>query len=298
MIDLTTIINTVRDLIFDRFAVPAFAIKGIPDAVLNITENELVISKEGSPLVTVAFSQYDTLGKVADYLISKGIVIAHTHYFVGSENPKKFIPVAAKDIDTDFTVFRKNFYSDDVIINEIIRYYYNVLNIRANNTAGDFHSLENLLPKLISPSERHLVYWVSYHLVDLRRVYEQAASIMSGIYTDGSNYEGSGGVSSGVTTTVNIGSVFSIQENPQNGFFYEDFHRLGSDNIWGDRYSFWYRLLLYLRSKLEEEFEDTSLRKDNVMVSDTILEKPLNFRNYYDSYPFTISPLTRGIIST
>ena len=81
------------------------------------------------------------------------------------------------------------------------------------------------------------------------------------------------------------------------GFLYEDFNRVGSDNIWGDRYSFWYKLMVYLRDLLETTFGDYSLRKDNVIPGYISLQRELDFRSYYDSYPFTLSPLSRGIIS-
>ena len=79
--------------------------------------------------------------------------------------------------------------------------------------------------------------------------------------------------------------------------FYEDFNRVGSDNVWGDRYSFWYRLMLYLRGLLEEQFGDYSLRKDNVIPGYIQLIREYDFRAYYDSYPFSLSPLSRGILS-
>ena len=128
-------------------------------------------------------------------------------------------------------------------------------------------------------------------------MYECAAKSVGQVYTDGSNYTGSEISSVPTQTTVQIGSVFSITENEKDGYFIEDFNRKGSDNIWGDRYSFWYRLMLYLRDLLENTFGDYSLRKDNVIPGYISLQRELDFREYFDSYPFVLSPLSRGIIS-
>ena len=130
-------------------------------------------------------------------------------------------------------------------------------------------------------------------------MYENAAGAIGQSFTDGSDYNGSTDMSNsaGTTTTVQIGSVFSVTEDPSKGYFYEDYNRVGSDNVWGDRYSFWYRLMLYLRDLLENTFGDYSLRKDNVIPGYISLQRELDFREYFDSYPFVLSPLSRGIIS-
>jgi hypothetical protein len=143
-----------------------------------------------------------------------------------------------------------------------------------------------------------MALWVAYHIVEKRRLYEQAATAIGQVFTDGSDYVGSDlSQSMGTTTTTQIGSVFTITEDPSKGFFYEDFNRVGSDNVLGDRYSFWYKLQLWLRDQIEEMFGDYSLRKNTVFNGYTELVRELDFRSYYDSYPFTLSPLSRGILS-
>jgi hypothetical protein len=172
-------------------------------------------------------------------------------------------------------------------------YYFRVLDIK------DVDLTDETVGKLVRPSEKHLAAWVAYYLVDKRRLYEAAANSIGQSFSDGSDYTGSTDASlgGGVSTTVNIGSVFSITENPTEGFFAEDFNRVGSDNVWGDRYSFWFKLMLYLRGFLEETFGDYSLRKDNVIPGYICLTREQDFRAYYDSWPFTLSPLSRGILS-
>lgn len=300
--------TAVRELTFDRFIIPAFAIKakagfGVSIQPKLIDETETALVKRGSYL-TLWEKQGEeqnniieidllacTLEEVMERLIEEGIVVAYTPYFRGAERGTTLIKVT-KELEEDFTAFRKYFFSDEEIIHVVVRYYERVLGIRGEIT-------DEVISQLKRPSEQHLAIWVAYHLVDKRRLYENAASSIGQSFTDGSDYTGSSETSIGASThtSVQIGSVFSITEDPTGGYFYEDFNRIGSDNVWGDRYSFWYKLMLYLRGLLESEFGDFSLRKDNVMQGTIELERALDFRSYFDSYPFTLSPLARGILS-
>lgn len=224
-------------------------------------------------------------------LIEANVVVAYTPYFRGTEPSTSLIQVKDKELTEDFTAFRRYFFSDEEIEEMTRWYYFVVLDIK------DVDLTDETIGKLIRPSEKHLAIWVSYYLVDKRRLYENAAKAIGQTFTDGSDYTGSSDTTTGTVTTVQIGSVFNITEDPNTGYFYEDFNRVGSDNVWGDRYSFWYRLMLYLRDLLETQFGDYSLRKDNVIPGYISLQRELDFRSYYDSYPFTLSPLSRGILS-
>lgn len=300
--------TAVRELTFDRFIIPAFAIKakagfGVSIQPKLIDETETALVKRGSYLTLwekQGEEQHNiieidllacTLEEVMERLIEEGIVVAYTPYFRGAERGTTLIKVT-KELEEDFTAFRKYFFSDEEIMHVVVRYYERVLGIRGEIT-------DEVISQLKRPSEQHLAIWVAYHLVDKRRLYENAASSIGQSFTDGSDYAGSSEASIGASThtSVQIGSVFSITEDPTGGYFYEDFNRIGSDNVWGDRYSFWYKLMLYLRGLLESEFGDFSLRKDNIMQGTIELERALDFRSYFDSYPFTLSPLARGILS-
>lgn len=366
-VTLNEIMTAVRELTFDRFIIPAFALKAMPgyivevvppvipknvfnrhidgeyadaerekgmpiygDVVINGGDAETTFSStsssyeirpgttdptfvtrldaggasaieeggyleirknDGSDTKRFYFTEYYTFNLLLDALIAEGIVVAYTPYFKGDELTSSLIKVAARDADEDITFFRRYFFSDWEIAKMISWYYFKVLDIK------DVDLTDETVGKLIRPSEQHLTIWVSYHLVDRRRVYENAAGSIGQSFTDGSDYTGSGSAGTPLQTTVQIGSVFTITEDATQGFFYEDFNRVGSDNVWGDRYSFWYRLMLYLRGLLEEQFGDYSLRKDNVIPGYIQLIREYDFRAYFDSYPFSLSPLSRGILS-
>ena len=336
-VTLNEIMTAVRELTFDRFIIPAFAIKqmgegyfvnvdktylpeidteedteqpivdedntdGVPatDVVLpgkltifkkkDLSDTE--ITEDNKEIIAeFAFNDYPTLEDLMNAFIEVGIVVAYTPYFRGQESVYSLIPINNKELTEDFTAFRRYFFSDEEIKATIRWYYFVVLDIR------DVELTDEIVGKLKRPSEQHLAIWVSYWLVDKRRVYENAANAIGQTFTDGSDYSGSSDNTAGTVTTVQIGSVFNITEDPSTGYFYEDFNRVGSDNVWGDRYSFWYRLQLYLRDLLETQFGDYSLRKNNVIPGWVELIRELDFRSYYDSYPFTLSPLSRGILS-
>lgn len=223
--------------------------------------------------------------------IEAEIVVAYTPYFIGGESVDSLIKVTDRSLDEDFTAFRRYFFTNEEIESMIKYYYLRVLDI------PNVELTDEIVALLKRPSEKHLAIWVSYYMVDRRRMYEAASNAIGQTFTDGSDYAGSSVEGMGNTTTVQIGSVFSITEDPTKGYFYEDYNRVGSDNLWGDRYSFWYKLMLYLRDLLETQFGDFSLRKDNVIPGYICLTRELDFRSYYDSYPFTLSPLSRGILS-
>lgn len=314
-VTLNEIMTAVRELTFDRFIIPAFAIKAMgegffvsidktftPEVVepdVEVIKGRLLIYKvvgsDGGQttqnIVSLAFQDYQTMESIMEALIEANIVVAYTPYFRGTEPSTALIQVT-KELTDDFTAFRRYFFSDEEISKTIEWYYWRVLDIKNVELSDD------IVGKLQRPSEKHLALWVSYYLVDKRRLYESAAASIGQSFTDGSDYVGSNlSDGTGTTTTTQIGSVFTITEDPTKGYFYEDFNRVGSDNVLGDRYSFWYRLQVWLRQQLEELFGDYSLRKDNVIPGSITLQRELDFRSYYDSYPFTLSPLSRGILS-
>lgn len=317
---MNEIMTAVREITFDRFIVPAFALKEMGEDVFVTVDKDFTPLTEGEEepeelikgrlhiyrnvpiedseevseetIVSLTFQEYPNMESLLEALIANDIIVSYTPYFRGEEPSTNLIKVTDLALTENVTLFRRYFFSDDEIIKWIQWYYWRVLDIPNAETNDE------LVGKLIRPSEKHLALWVSYQLVGRRRLFEIAAGSIGQSFTDGSDYTGSDlSDSTGTTTTTQIGSVFTITEDPTKGYFYEDFSRVGSENVLGDRYSFWYRLQLWIREQLEEMFGDYSLRKDQVIPGYIELQRELDFRAYYDSYPFTLSPLSRGILS-
>lgn len=289
-VTLQEIMMSVRELTFDRFIIPAFTLKGSESTSVEVSKTGITFTKEGIANVLL-FEDYPTLEQLSNELMERNIVIAFTPYFKNDEPSSSLMPKSTFTLTDNVTLYRRYFFSDDSIKQTMQDYYYKVLSL-------PFQPInDELVAKLRRPSEKHLAVWTAYKLVEKRRMYENAVAHIGQSFSDGSEYVEGSGSSLPVSTTVSIGSVFSITEDATQGYFYEDFNRIGSDNTWGDRYSFWYKLMLYLRGHLEDYFGDYSLRKDTVMGGRLDLVRDLDFRAYFDSYPFTLSPLSRGIIS-
>ena len=306
VVTVDEIITSIRELTFDRFVIPAFVIKQMLGYTVSITRTtelqagSLVIHKTADANnnndIIVDFSVYKTLDELMDFLISKNIVVAYSAFFRDTVSVEELLPCANRSLsDEDQTIFRKYFFLTDDIKQMMVNYYWRVLDCTGVKTIEDITN--DLVGLLKRPSEQHLVLWVAYWIVDKRRMYEMAAKKLGLTFTDGTDYDSTSDVGNSVNTSVNIGSVFTITENTSDGDTSEDFYLVGSDNVWGDKYSFWYRLQCYLRDLLEQMFGDHSLRKDQVIQGYVELSRELDFRSYYDSYPFTLSPLSRGITS-
>lgn len=133
-VTLNEIMKAVRELTFDRFIIPAFAIKQIgsgnfieidpsfepeiSDPNVEPVKGKLTLYKvaEGETeesskkiIVEIIFHEYPTMEDVMDKLIEEGIIVAYTPYFRGQEPANSLIKVN-KELTEDFTAFRRYFF--------------------------------------------------------------------------------------------------------------------------------------------------------------------------------------------
>lgn len=302
MATLTDILIAVRELSFDRYPIPAFLIKTLPGKfVTNNATDFKILPSAGSnaPDYTYTYNPdgaTDIAENLTNNLITNNRVIAYTGYYSAFDRLNQLLLYTDKPFGTtNMTMFRRFFMSDLKLIDLIVDYYKKVLKLTVTPT-----SLVTDVLLLESETIQHLTLWIAIELVDFRRVTEQAASVYQLNWSDGSGTVAGANLSSpGQNVTVNIGSVFTLSDDNSttNNYFSEDFNRVGSDNVLGDKDSWWFKLWLYLRDKLEGLFNDFSFRNNNVIVGNINLVKDLNNFTYYDSYPRTLSSLTRNIIS-
>lgn len=305
MSTLLEITKAVKELSFDRFLVPSLHVKAPATQSVSVQATGIFL---GSTLV-VPFLPETTLGDSVDALINAGLVVATDGYFVADEEAANLRPGQVIVNATEGTLMRRNFFSDGFVRKLLKDYYERVLHLRllpnyvriVTTDLGPVSvTVDTLVSSLSELDERtvpHMVLWVAWHLVAQRRLYETAASMLGqSNWSDGTGYFNNG-AAPGTNTTVSVGSVFSMTEDFTSGFIDANFDRIGSRNTLGDAYSFWFRLQVDLRSRLENRYGDYSLRDDEVMMGSIIREQPLNYHAYYDSYPYTLSPLSRGILS-
>lgn len=293
---ITEFSNAVREITFDRFVTPSFYIQK-DEYKIHVTSDRLQIKDEIGAVVTdLDFITYPTMQSLFSALAgdSKQYALSYGASFLGSEPSNSLLMVSNNSINSIYSITRQFFFSDDFIRKELRHYgiFY-----RFWKCGGTDQEIDTWLDNIQCPQDYHATLWVSYHILEKRRLYELAAislgqSTMS-ITGDGKLISSSPG---GVSTTVSVGSVFNLSDDPnslvQDG---KDFNNVGADNVFGDWGSFWYRLQSWVRDRLEQLFADFSLRKDQAIPGRITLERDTNYYSYFDSYPFTLSAYTRGL---
>lgn len=296
---LQDIITGIRELSFDRFSTPVFFIKSsVVGQTVSVSNTVFTIKNSvGATVDSWLFSAYPTLKQLSDAIIGSGrYQVSFNAYFTGQAESTMLMPLTNVSLGNAAPIFKQYFYTDNEIKAIIKEYYAYILGYECANL--DALELSTDVEKLKCPRPHHLMTWCAYWAVDKRRLSEVAS-----IYLDQSAFTGSGNggmyatANSGANVTVQIGDVFTLQESGDSQ--YNDGERpwaVGADNVLGDANTFWYKVSLWLRKKLEDLFGDYSLRSSNVMQSQMILEKDSNFYAYFDSFPWTISPYTRGVL--
>lgn len=305
--------QAVRELSFDRFPVPVFTLKA--KAGYSVTNNatEFTVKQGINPVLSAPYGTYDTQQKLVDFLVEQGYPLALLGYFSGSNPNTELTNFTTALMDNNLMILRKNYYSDDTINQLIIQYCIQVLGFNGETapytnppppTVSD-------LPSVIAAQKdvviQHMILWCAINEVDQRRINDYGAAIMKGYFTDGSGAVMAGALNTGNIfnqgghITVDIGSVFNMtDETTPQGMWTgggANSTLAGADNVLEDWSSFWWKLFVWLRDKIEQKYGDYGFRKDMGMWSHATLDKPLNWRVYFDSYPFTLSPLPRYIVS-
>ncbi len=298
MATLAEILVAVRELSFDRYPIPCFTLKAKAGKFVTNTSTHFKVLPtvgSGTPDQNLDYLVYTTNKLLTDKLIEQSFPIAFTSYYSGQDSPKDtLLRFTDAPLSTNLTML-KNFYLSDVeLVNYIIYYYRIVLKLTITTV-----EVETAVLELNEASVRHLVLFIAIMDVDKRQLAEYSAEFFNTQFSDGTGMvAGTGFDSNNGGINVSVGSVFSISDdNSITGkHFQEDFNRVGSDNVLGNKNNFWFKLFLWLRDKLEFEYRDYYFRKENVIIGNVDLQKDINFRAYFDSYPFTLSPTTRGII--
>lgn len=300
---LPEIVIAVRELSFDRYPIPAFILKNLTNKFLTNNSTEFkILPTSGSGTNDYLYTYNpdaptDTMQNLTNDLLVNNRVFSYTGYYSSFDKLDELLLYTNKPFGTlPITMFRRFFMSDVKIIELIVEYYHKVLCLKSTDTV----SLPTDVLLLNSDTVQHLTIWVALNLVDARRLAEQANSAFQMNWSDGSGAVAGANLNTpGQNVTVQVGNVFTLTDDNSvlNNYFSEDFNRIGSDNVLGDKESWWFKLWLSLRARLERLFGDFSFRDNNAMQSSMILQKDLNFLAYYDSYPWTLSTLTRNIIS-
>lgn len=303
MSNITDIITAVRELSFDRFVTPTIFIKGSEGNKIKVSSTKVEIFGADDVVIhEYLFADFPTLQDLFNALLEDDFRVAAASSFIGSEPSSSLSPTGKILIDEIASITRKYFFSDDWLLkNPLSDYALSRLRVIGADIPQDLilrsAYFDERFQKLVNPWDQHVALWTAYQLVDRRRLYELAGKSFntSTFAFDNEEISMMSSMESGSEISMSIGDVFSISEGPEAQDTTDKLDALGVDNLLGDKNSFWYRLQLWIRDRLEYLFSDYSLRKDSIGVGKITLEKDINFYAYFDSYPYTVSPLSREI---
>jgi len=302
-------VGTVRNFSYDRFPIVSFKLQKSTNKRLTVQNNTFRITKgtttSAPSLFSQTFSDDSTFEELTDGLINAGFPLATTGRYRFDEFTKdEIVPIIPDDMvvenmKEEVPIFSKYFYSNKSIKNFIHQYFYRVY---GKKTFADDAEMDLFIQTLEPIEYRHLQLFTAIMIVEFRRFSEYANVLFGGeIYSDGSGELLRGDIGtqySGDSIDVSIGTVFNLRDNlddsRDNNKFDKDLSLPGSSNPIGDD-GFWYRLWVWLISMLEDEYKDYSFRRETGMWGLVTLTKDLNYRAYFDSFPFTLSPFERGI---
>lgn len=287
MLDKMT--SLIRTYMYDNYPVHILTVGEKADKNLSLTDEALTLTTISTE--TVVFKEENIGDKNCQLLFEKllgsNIPTAFSASFRGEEFLKNVVNFDAP-LTGELKIYTKKFYSDLVVFDFIKLYLTRYLQYPGDKTDEEY---KEILDEFKQREYDHLCIYVAILMVDYRRVSAYAQQFFNGsIFADGSGSD-INAVTNGdfESVSVNIGDVFNLTEgNGYNSKFptTDDGTAIGSENFFGDFDSFWYRIFLWLRDKLEQGYNDFSFRKNNGLWSDTILDKPLTYYQYFDSYPY------------
>jgi hypothetical protein len=341
MSQFTDIQQLVRDLTLDHFPHPAFAIKQKEeseidgDVHLYCDDSQIAVlvadpdnpfpsfpvadPSELTPFLPsgysiVEFTDYPRLFELLRKIRidwKKDFYVDQWPTVVGEEPSTILLDAAFEEVTTeDYFVQLREYYFSNARYERFFRNYMSYYTRRyyTMDEAGQI-GLEEAVNALSANLVYHAALWIAFYVMEDRRVYELSAEQFQG-GVDGYDFL-SGGASSvfgaqkisGMRTSMSIGSVFQLEDDP-NAYMANYFKKpggpvaqVGADNILGDDTSFWYRLQGTIRKRFEDIYRDYALRSNEVIegVLDLAPLRDFNYFAYFDTYPFTLSPYMRGI---
>lgn len=320
MQNLNDVVKAVRELSYDRFPIPVLGLKKKTNTTFTLSGTgnraDTLTLNPGTP-VNYAFTSYTTLESLFEALVGAGYVVAQLPYYrrdmvtSGSFYKKSSTSLNLQDQYLTCTAY----YSDDDIKLLLLEYLKQILKktIAIDDLSSEIDTIASI--ETGQSIFRHMTLCVALWMVSYRRLLEYAATAVPVIYSDGTGisaeseppalFSFNSMENRGDSMSVQIGGVFNLNDVQPEGdnsaaqingsALYGGVGMPGTELHFGDENGFWYRYFCYLRAKLENEFGDYNFRNESGVWGTSTLKRDLNFRAYFDSWPFTIAPSLRGI---
>jgi len=275
-------IRSIREVVLDTSPVQCFNVSG-QDFSFSKDANGIVLDTD-SYTFDVVQKQYDLLRK----LRAKQVVVEILPDYVAIEINSELVEFNYASITDKKLVERENYFSSyaiEKVMEEFFAFYvpYDGISKTVETMFSQLHYLE----------KRKMILWVAYYLVDKKRMNYASVSEMIRLQ-NGSSGEGCSNdnqfknVETSVTTRV--GEVFSVTEkDAETGKGLDGF-----TDYWGDKFGYFTKLQLYIRSMFEKQFQDYSLRDDCMISQSFSMEKNWTNSAWIDTH--NLSNFTQDIL--
>ena len=250
--------RTIRELVMDLGLVDCFKAVG-KDLNFFKDDTKIILGDEEHLIVD---GEFDRLYDLVGLLVDKGLSIEFLIDYVPADGIQNLRDSDDElSVNEPYTFKGKNYFSDEVIEALMVDFF-------EQNMVydGKPRTVEEIFNQLCYMEKRRLIFWVSYWLIDRKRMlYASAKNLISTANGDC----GVDLVNKVVTTTTRIGEVFTENETVEADGSGAD----GFTALWGDKYGYLTKLQLYIRTKYENLFGDYSLRDDSARVSSFSISK-------------------------
>ncbi len=175
----------------------------------------------------------------------------------------------ATNTEAGVIIKRDYYFSDEAIheyVTRFVEYFYDIATIPPP-VAFTYQSIPYFNP-------RQVAYWVAYYLIDKMRMNFAAVDNINGLNSAGL-------INTSEETITSVGDVFKTIEKNTDGT--DGKGMLGFTSFWGDKYSYYTKLQLWIREQYERMFKDFSLRDDAMICQTFSIEKTWEPFAYIDS---------------
>lgn len=250
--------RTIRELVMDLGLVNCFTAVG-QDLSLFKDNSKIVIGGEEHQIVEGEFDRlYDLVGLLVDKNVSTEFLIDYVPTDT-LHNLRNF-NITLKS-DEPYTIQSKNYFSDEVIESLMLDFFAQYMCYD-----GVPRTTEDMFGQLQYVERRKLIFWVSFWLLDRKRMLYASAKNLINISNGICDTEYK---NTSRDTTVRVGETYTENERVE-----DDGDGLsGFTSLWGDKFSYLTKLQLYLRNKFEILFGDYSLREDSIKMSNLEISK-------------------------
>lgn len=269
-IDYQTAIKTIRELVLDINPVSCLIVKD-QGLVFSKVEETVTINAD-SFSITETPKFYSFVNKLRELGISDYQTSNDYAPLEGTEGLEDFSfdsNEGQNDVGGSVNLQRLNYFTITTIEQLMVEYfsYYLTFDGITRTTLEIFNCLE-------FQDRRKLIFWVAYYLVDKKRSYYASISGENGTPNTDDQYR-----DSKKNITTRIGDVYTVVENELD----ETKGEKGFTSFWGDKYSYYAKLQLYIRDRFERQFRDFSLREDAMVTTQFAVDKVWTNEAWYDT---------------